>query len=850
MTTFINVTSCGTLLLSGMNMHTTDIDLTGLTTQQVLASRAAHGKNKVEPIKENRILLALKHALQEPMLVLLTVASVIYFLHGDLAEAFFLLAAIILVYSISHFQESRSRNALEALKALSQPKCKVIRNGTTVEIASEEVVVGDLIVVAEGTSIPADALIIRANDFSVNESILTGESLPVEKNERQERNLVYQGTLVVSGLAICRVTHIGVRTKAGQIGKFIDEFKGEKSPLQIQIASFVKKMALAGGVVFLIIWMINLYQTRSVVDSLLGSLTLAMSILPEEIPVAFVTFMALGAWRLMQLGIVVKETRTVETLGSATVICVDKTGTITKNEMSLDRVYVHSSHKIFTKADVFEIEDVITTAMWASEPIPFDPMEKALHSVYAEGCQHDLRSDYRLIKEYPLSGKPPVMTHVFQNKDGTTVIAAKGAPEAIMAQSNLTQKERESISAALNQLTERGYRVLGVARAEGVETFPERQSEFIFSFKGLVAFYDPPKENIREVLSKFYRAGIKVKIITGDNLLTTATIADQVALKGADKAITGDQLMSLSERELDSTVASTSIFARMFPEAKLKVIEVLKNQSEVVAMTGDGVNDGPALKAANIGIAMGKKGSETAKQASALILADDDLAKMVDAIAMGRKIYSNLKKGIQYIISIHIPVILIVFLPLVLGWLYPSIFSPVHVIFLELIMGPTCSIIYENEPMEQNAMDQKPRIFTKTFFSTKELSTSIVQGLVITAGLIFVYWYAVTHARTLQATSAMVFVALLTANVVLTLVNRSFYYSFFTALKYPNRLVPIVVAFTISLTILIFLVTPLREFFNFETPPPGEIGLSMTTGFLSVVWFEIYKWLKRVSAPN
>lgn len=831
-------------------MQNFEMDLAGLTTSQVLASRTKHGKNKIEPIKKNQFLTVLKYALQEPMLVLLIVASIIYFLHGDLAEAIFLLAAIILVYSISHFQESRSRHALEALKALSQPRCKVIRNSTSEEIASEDVVIGDLIIVAEGTSIPADAIIVRANDFSVNESILTGESLPVEKNETGENNLVYQGTLVVSGLAICRVTGIGIQTKAGQIGKFIEEFKGEKSPLQIQIASFVKKMAITGGVVFLIIWIYNLYQTGSVIDSLLSSLTLAMSILPEEIPVAFATFMALGAWRLMQLGIIVKETRTVETLGSATVICVDKTGTITKNEMALDRVYVHSTHKIFTSADAVEIEDVITTAMWASEPIPFDPMEKALHAAYGASCKHDLRPGYALIKEYPLSGKPPIMTHVFQNKDGDTIIAAKGAPEAMLIQSNLTQKERESISASLNQLTEKGYRVLGVGRAEGVHTYPERQSEFIFAFKGLVAFYDPPKENIREVLSKFYRAGIKVKIITGDNLLTTNTIAHQVGLNGADKAITGDQLMLLNKKELDLTVANTSIFARMFPEAKLKVIEALKNQGEVVAMTGDGVNDGPALKAANIGIAMGKKGSETAKQASALILADDDLAKMVDAIAMGRKIYSNLKKGIQYIISIHIPVILVVFLPLVLGWLYPNIFSPVHVIFLELIMGPTCSIIYENEPIEQNAMDQKPRIFTKTFFSAKELSTSVVQGLVITAGLVFVYWYAVTQARSLQATSAMVFITLLTANVILTLVNRSFHYSLFTTLRYRNYLIPIAIGITVSLTMLIFLITPLREFFNFETPLPAEIGLSMTTGFLSVVWFEIYKWSKRTAGAS
>ncbi|MEO5603724.1 MAG: cation-translocating P-type ATPase [Cyclobacteriaceae bacterium] len=391
-----------------------------------------------------------------------------------------------------------------------------------------------------------------------------------------------------------------------------------------------------------------------------------------------------------------------------------------------------------------------------------------------------------------------------------------------------------------------GYRVLAVGVASDVKDYPQNQNEFRFAFKGLVAFYDPPKENINSVLEKSYKAGIKVKVITGDNSTTTSTIANQIGLKGAEQSVTGDVLMQLDDARFKDTVSKTTIFARMFPDAKLKVIQALKAQGEIVAMTGDGVNDGPALKAANIGIAMGKKGSEIAKRASALILADDDLDRMVDGIAMGRKIYSNLKKAIQYIISIHIPIILIVFLPLVFGWIYPAIISPVHVIFPELIMGPTCSIIYENEPIEKNAMEQRPRVFTNTFFNLKELSVSILQGLMITAGLVVIYFNATTGGETLATTTSLVFIGLITANITLTLVNRSFYYSLLTTLRYPNNLIFPIIGATIFILLVIFLIEPLRTFFRFEIPDVSEIGFSLLVGFASVIWFEGYKLIRRI----
>ena len=370
--------------------------------------------------------------------------------------------------------------------------------------------------------------------------------------------------------------------------------------------------------------------------------------------------------------------------------------------------------------------------------------------------------------------------------------------------------------------------------------------EFTFVFKGLVGFYDPPKKNIETVLESFYNAGIAVKIITGDNAETTSAVAKQIAFRGYEKSISGDELMRLNDADLREIVSGTNIFTRMFPDAKLKIIQALKQNNEIVAMTGDGVNDGPALKAAHIGIAMGKKGTEIAKQAASLILVDDDLSRMVDAIAMGRKIYTNLKKAIQYIISIHIPIVLTVFIPLAFRWVYPNIFSPVHIIFLELIMGPTCSIIYENEPMENNTMQQKPRPFTNTFFNWKELSTSIVQGLMITAGTLFLYRYAVQQGFSESITRTMVFTGLITANIFLTLVNRSFFYSVLTTIKYKNNLVFIIVSITIALTALLLYIKPMALFFKFEELNVQQLLISFVTGFISVTWYEVIKLNKRM----
>lgn len=824
----------------------TEPEIIGLNEEAVRLSRQQYGSNVMDASSKNRLFEAIKEVFREPMVLLLLAAAAIYSISGEWGDAFFLLTAVGLVAAISLFQESRSHKALEQLRTFSQPLTTVIRNGNYTSVKTEDLVVGDFLVVSEGGLVPADAMIFQSNDFSVNESLLTGESLPVTKDKEKDP-YIFAGTLVTAGRAIAEVQAVGTQTRIGKIGKSLDQLEQEPTPLERQINAFVKRMVWVGAVIFVVVWGINFLQTKNVLESLLKTLTLAMSILPEEIPVAFTTFMALGAWRLMQRGIVVKQMKTVETLGSATIICTDKTGTITENKMRVAKVFTLSvgENKEAKKIRTDE-KELVEVAMLASEPIPFDPMEQAIQEAYFARFTEAERVPFTMVHEYPLEGRPPMMTHVMADAQGNLVVAAKGAPEAIIPLCHLARQKQQQLAAVLDSCTTEGLRVLAVATTRFKGTvFPRKQQDFSFRMVGLLAFADPPKENIGQVLQQFYEAGIDVKMITGDNPVTAQAIAKAVKLRGYDKGITGDELMQLDVEAVEEKVRDTQIFSRMFPEAKLAIINALKAGNQVVAMTGDGVNDGPALKASHIGIAMGKKGSEIAKEAASLILLSDDLSGMVEAIAMGRKIYNNLKKAIRYIISIHIPIVLTVFLPLALGWVYPSIFSPVHIIFLELVMGPTCSIVYENEPQEPNLMQQPPRPFTTNFFNIRELTTSIIQGLVITGGCLLAYQLMVQQGASEALTRTMTFSVLIVANIVLTLVNRSFYYSVITTLRYPNRLIPLVILITVLILLLLVFVTPLTAFFGFALMNLHQWGAALLIGFASVIWYEAVKWFKR-----
>lgn len=818
---------------------------TGLSPEEVLKSREQFGKNTLYSKKKHPLGI-FYDVFKEPMMLLLIVAAFIYFFTGENEEGFLMLASIGIVAGISIYQEIRSENATNALKQMTQPLIIVIRDGEKISIPSEELVVNDLMIVSEGEHVSADATIISSNDCSVNEAMLTGESLPVVKSE--EDTLLYAGTIVVSGLAHAKVTAVGSSTRLGKLGQSMEEIEKEKTPLQKQISLFVRRMAVIGGIAFLLVWAYNYIDSGDLIHGLLHGLTLAMAALPEEIPVALSTFMALGAYRMIRNKVLTKHPQTVESLGSATVICVDKTGTLTENKMALVEIYQplkDSFYSLETKSPDEESRLVIEYALFASEPVPFDPMEKAIHEAFAAQQPSIKPAEYQMVHEYPLSGIHPMMTHVYKNNSGRNVIACKGAPEGIIKKSTLSAADQAKVLSKVEVMASRGYRVLAVAKAtDENREWPADQEQFTWVFLGLIAFSDPPKKNSKQVIKNFHDAGIEVKMITGDFPATAKSISEQVGFHNSDQVITGSEIMSMSDEELDTTVKKVNIFARMLPDAKLRVILALKKTGEVVAMTGDGVNDGPALKAAHIGVAMGKKGSEIARQAASLILIDDDLSNMVTAISLGRKIYANLKKAIQYIISIHIPLISVVTLPLILGWKYANIFSPIHVIFLELVMGPTCSIAFENEPMEKDAMKQKPRKMSTTFFTWKELYLSIIQGMVITLGLMTVMYFSIDKGYTEPMTRTLVFSALIFSNIFLTLTSRSKTESILKGLRTKNNLIPLMIGLTLLILALSLYLAPVRDLFQFVPVATTDLGWCVAVAFVSVIWVEVVKRIR------
>lgn len=824
-------------------------DLTGLSAKEIAESRRKHGANVIKDKESSGFWRVLKDVTTEPMFLLLLVAAGIYFLLGEYSDGLIMVAAIVFVSAISLYQETRSRNALRALKKLTQPSTKAIRGGALVEIPTDEVVVGDLIVVEEGNVIPADATILQSNDFSLNESILTGESFSVSKNREPGNNEIYSGTLATSGSATAEVTAVGLQTQLGKIGKSLEGIEKSRTPLQVQINSFVRNMAGFGVLAFVVVWAINYFESGGLLHGLLHGLTLAMSVLPEEIPVAFATFMALGAWKMARNGVLAKEPQTVESLGSATVICIDKTGTITENRMKLAGIYNFPEKKLASLEECASeaCRRVVEYAMWSSEVNPFDPMETAIHEAYAKTAETDRRSLFRMIHEYPLSGAPPMMTHLYENEQRERIIAAKGGWEAVLACCSLSVSEKEEISRQARALSHQGHRVLAVASASfGGDDFPGSQKDFDWQFEGLIALEDPPKQNIHEVFRRFYKAGIKLKIITGDYRDTALSIARQTGFSGLERCLSGQEVMQMEAGALKEAVEPVNLFHRMFPEAKLRVVEALKANGEVVAMTGDGVNDAPALKSAHIGVAMGGKGTETAKRAASMVIIDDNLDKMADAIFLGRRIYSNFKKAVQYIISIHIPIILTVSIPLIFGWKFSNIFSPIHIIFFELIMGPTCSIIFENEPMEKRLYEEKPRKMTDSLFSFHELAISILQGLLITAGVLFLYKTTMDSGYSEPQVRTIAFAAILMSNIFLTLVNRSFYYSVFRTFRYANPLVPMILAITAAILAAALFLPEVRHFFGLQALPAALLWKCLAVSFISVFWVELYKWGKRL----
>lgn len=833
----------------------------GLRESEAAQKLHAEGFNELPSEKHRSWLRIIGGVLSEPMLLLLVAASVIYFLLADPGEAFILLGSALLVIGITFYQERRSERALEALRDLSSPRALVIRDGERKRIPGREVVRGDLIVISEGDRIPADAAIISVSSLEVDESILTGESVPVRKSlwdnaldiARPGGNdlpFIYSGTLIVRGRGIAKVLATGQSTEMGKIGKGLQSVKQESSKIQNEIKRLVRVIATAGLSLCLIVAILyGLIQGRWL-QGFLSGLSLAMAVLPEEFPVVLTVFLALGAWRMSKRNVLARHIPVIETLGETTVLCVDKTGTLTENKMVL--LELRTSTEVLRVSE--EANDTLPAnfrelaecVILASPKDPFDPMEKAIHSF---GTQFFEDKDYParnwvLAREYPLSRGLLAVTNAWLPQNASEhIVAAKGALESIAELCHIKGEKLGMLHHLAKEMADGGLRVLGVARTKESKSLPDDPHGFAFEFIGLIGLYDPPRKSVAAAIRECYDAGIRVMMITGDYPPTAIAIARQIGLHNPELVITGTELASLDEKQIASHLSRITICARVLPEQKLGIVRALKSSGEIVAMTGDGVNDAPALKEADIGIAMGSRGTDVAREASSLVLLDDNFTSIVEAIRNGRKIFDNLRKAMSYIVAVHIPVAGMALLPLLFGM--PIALFPVHIIFLEMIIDPACSIAFEAEPEEELTMKKPPRDPKERLLSWQRIDLSLLQGF-ISLGICFaIYTVILNLNRGEEEARALTFATLVFSNIALILTNRSWSKSMIASFKKKNSALAAVIFGSIGLLAIVLYVPVFQSLFHFNILHADDILFSVAGGILSILWFEVLKYFKR-----
>ncbi len=807
----------------------------GLTSIEVTESRRLNGSNLASKVK-NLFWSNLYQIVKEPMFILLAITCILYVMLNQINEAIILFTAILFISGIEIFQNLKSQRALSALNKVTKSKTKCLRDLKWQFIEAEELVVLDVIMCEEGQIVPADAQILEAYDFSINEAIITGESIPINKFQK---DTISQGCQIISGYAYLLIEKVGQNTTLGQIRRFIAETESEKTPLQLKVGSFVNKMAIVGFIAFFSVWIYYWWLTSDLINGLIRGLTLTMSIFPEEIPVAFSAFMALGAWRLLKKNIIAHNPRSIEALGSANIICLDKTGTITQNLMQLTSVYDFISDSFINLKNEHYQSETLEYAMLASEMNPFDPMEISIHDWYLKTFNTAAFKDLKMVHEFGLTPEAPIMTHIYKTKQDEIIIASKGSLESVLEFCNLTPSEKTKILLIGKEFAAKGLRVLGVSKSNyQFKEIPESLLEIPFIFLGIVAFEDPIKSTIKEVITGFYNAGIEVKVITGDHLETTLAIAKQAGIT-FENYINSTELIGLNEADFKKAVQKNTIFTRISPAIKLKIIATLKELGNKVAMTGDGVNDAPALKSAHIGVAMGLKGADVAKNAAGLVISDDNLIHMLDAVYIGRRLNLNLTKAIRYIISIHIPIILIVASPIFIPWLPHTLFSPIHVIFLELLMGPTCSILFENEfiPIQELTRPTK----NDKLIPNRDLFFTLIQGFMIFIGCIIAGYLAYYLGNDNETIRTVIFVSLIFSNLGLTLVNRSFTKNTFDSFNQKNIYLYPIAALTLIILVLINYTSLLKDVFKTVNLNFVLILISIVFSFISVFWIDLFK---------
>ena len=836
--------------------------LTGLTEAEAAERLASLGYNELPSGKRRSLFAIALSVASEPMFLLLVGCGALYLAIGEASDAALLLGFVFVVMGITLYQERKTERALEALRDLSSPRALVIRDGRARRIPGREVAVGDLLCLSEGDRVPADAVTLEGENLTVDESLLTGESVPVRKKADPavaEMGLpggegtphVFSGTLVVGGRGAARVLATGTRSELGKIGRALSTLSTEPTRIEVQTARLVKVVA-AGGLLLATLVVVIYGLTRGHwAAGLLAGVSLAMSLLPEEFPVVLTIFLALGAWRMSRQNVLTRRIPAVETLGAATVLCVDKTGTLTENAMTVSRIWARGAYcdmrRMRGEAFPEAFHELAEFAVLASQRDPVDPMDKALQRLGATclAATEHLHDDWELLRQYPLSDKLLGLSHVWrETRGGRIMVAGKGAPEAICDLCHLPESERAEIGARVSEMAAGGLRVLGAARAVFFgETLPEEQHDFAFEFLGLVGFSDPVREGVPEAVRECREAGVRVVMITGDYPVTAQSIARSIGLENPDRVITGPELAEMDEETLSERVRDVNIFSRVVPEQKLSIVKAFKRNGEIVAMTGDGVNDAPALKAAHIGVAMGQRGTDVAREASDLVLLTDDFASIVAAIRLGRRIYENLKKAVTYIFAVHVPIAGMSLLPVCLG--EPLVLFPVHIAFMELIIDPACTTVYEAEPPDADLMKGPPRDPKAPLFNLRLIATGLLQGLMVLGIVIAIYLATLGRGMGEREVRALTFTSLILANLGLILTNRSFSRTILGTLRKKNPAVWWVVGGTLTFLSLVLYLPPLRRLFSLSYLHAPDIGLCIGAGFASILWFEAFKLLRR-----
>jgi len=831
----------------------------GLTSVEARKRQEEYGKNELIAEEKESFFSKVLHIVSEPMFLLLIVAAIIYFILGEPRDGAIMLIFVVGIISIDVIQEWKTDKTLNALKDLSAPHSTVIRDGQETVIASSDLVPGDLMLITEGVKIPADGEVVKANDLRVDESSLTGEAEGVWKttvgnaepnSDYWRKDYCYAGTLVTQGSAQVLVDKIGAATEYGKIGTNIAAAPDLPTPLQKQTGNLVKLSAGIAAVLFAAVVLVTWFNIPNhqfkdrLIESILSGITLAMAMIPEEFPVILTVFLSMGAWRLAKQQSLVRKLPAVETLGAVSVLCVDKTGTITLNQMTVREVWAPDQDSM----------RLCETMGLGCEIDTYDPMEKAMLN-YCEklGLAKEHLFGGELLTEYAFTNELKMMGHVWRHEE-EIIVAAKGSPERILSICELNDTQRQAIEAKLMDMSQQGLRVIavGIMKPASQEDIPAELTACRLTFCGLIGLADPPRESVKEDIKQCTRAGVRVVMITGDNGVTASSIAKQIGMPHSDKIITGDELNNMTDEELQERVKEVNIFSRVVPEHKMRIVKAFKANGEIVAMTGDGVNDAPALKYADIGIAMGKRGSEVSREAADLILLDDNFSTIVHTIRDGRRIYDNIRKAVGYVFTIHIPIAFASLLGPILG-IYPAnlFLLPLHVVLLELVIDPTCSIVLERQPAETDIMERKPRHPKENILTARMLLKSGLQGTMIFAASFGTY-YAIlsqnTDAAPLARTMGLVIIIL--ANLFLVQVNSSDRDS---VVQTAKRLARDKVMWAVNIGMLagtlLILYTPLHELFKFAPLTLGQFFTALGIAAASVLWYELVKLVKKVY-PN